>query len=140
MGRVEESVRSVRGGASVGRDARNSNTRNQFQCYAGVYHPRTLRVSGTCKGKPMMILIDGGSTHNFIKSTFAAGLNLKVIEIPTFQVVVGSESSPECNIKYTEVPIQIQGHKFLAEFFELEMNGTDMVLGVQWLATLGILL
>jgi len=103
----------------------------------GVYHPRTLRVSRSCKGKPMMILVYGGSTHNFIKSTFVKGLNLVATEIPAFQVMVGSGSSPECHVKYMEVPIQLQGHEFIAEFFELDMNGTDMVLGVHRLATLG---
>jgi len=96
----------------------------------GVYHPRTLRVSGSCKGKPVMILVDRGSTHNFIKSTFVEGLNLVATEIPTFQVMVGSGNSPECHVKYMEVPIQLQGHEFITEFFELDMNGTDMVLGV----------
>jgi len=73
----------------------------------GVYHPRTLRVSRSGKGKPVVILVNGGSTHNFIKSTFIEGLNLVATEIPAFQVMVGSGSSFECHVKYTEVPIQL---------------------------------
>ena len=37
----------------------------------GHYHPTTLRMQGTCKDQNLVILIDGGSTHNFIKRLVA---------------------------------------------------------------------
>ena len=41
----------------------------------GQYHPSTLRMQGTCNEQPVMVLIDGGSTHNFIKATVANKLS-----------------------------------------------------------------
>ena len=37
-----------------------------FHAITGTAHPQTLRVMGRLRSKEVMVLIDGGSTHNFI--------------------------------------------------------------------------
>ena len=37
-----------------------------FHTFAGTTHPQTFRVIGKVKNKDVMVLIEGGSTHNFI--------------------------------------------------------------------------
>jgi len=107
VGRVEESERSMGGGAFCKRWSVIMAPEISLNIMTRVYHPRILRVSRSCKEKPVMILVDGGSTHNFIKSMFVEGLNLVATEISGFQEMVGSGSSLECHVKYTEVPIQL---------------------------------
>ena len=84
-----------------------------------------------------MILIDGGSTHNFIKASVAKQLSLPMIQIPTFGVVVGSGDSIECNAKCVGLCLQIQCHEFKVDTYVLDLRGADVVLGVQWMMGLG---
>lgn len=77
-----------------------------------------------------MILIDGGSTHNFIKALIANKLSLPVVHIPTFDVYVGSGDSIECNAKFVGLPLHIQGHQFTVDTYVLNLRGVDIVLGV----------
>jgi hypothetical protein len=37
-----------------------------FHALAGTAHPQTFRVTGKVGNKELIVLIDGGSTHNFI--------------------------------------------------------------------------
>ena len=108
-----------------------------FNAMAGQYLPSTIRVQVQCMGKPLILLVDGGSTHNFIKTSAANGLGLTMQEIAPFRVYVGSGDSILCSYRCNQLPIQVQRYSFVVDFFVLDMQGADMVLGVQWLETLG---
>ena len=94
-------------------------------------------MQGTCSEQPVMVLIDGGSTHNFIKSTIANKLSLLIVCISAFQVFVGNGASIECTAKCVGLPIVIQGHVFTMDLYVLDLKGADIVLGVQWMMGLG---
>lgn len=85
----------------------------------------------------MKILIDNGSTNNFIKPSTMDRLKLKRSSTPKFKVGMGSEVFLKCNSKCEEVTLNIKEHKFTTDLFILEMKGSDIVLGVQWLIELG---
>ena len=103
----------------------------------GQYHPSTLHMQGSCQGHQLMVLIDRGSTHNFIKAIVASKLALPLISVPTFQVVVGSGDSIEFMGKCKDLPIMIQGHQFTVDTYVLVLKGADIVLGVQSMMRLG---
>lgn len=52
-------------------------------------------------------------------------------------VMIGNGSTIECNTKFPSVSITIQGFSFAVDLFQLPISGADIVLGVQWLKTLG---
>ncbi|KAF3779962.1 hypothetical protein EJ110_NYTH40424 [Nymphaea thermarum] len=56
--------------------------------------PHLMRVNGKLRGRPVSVLIDTGSTHNFIceKSARALGCQIQ----PAFDVVVGDGSTLRC--------------------------------------------
>ena len=56
---------------------------------------------------------------------------------PTFQVMVANGDQLQCAKIYKFVPMEIQGYKFHTSMYPLELQGSDMVLGVQWLQSLG---
>ena len=56
---------------------------------------------------------------------------------PTFQVMVANGDQLQCAEIYKFVPMEIQGYKFHTSMYPLELQGSDMVLGVQWLQSLG---
>ena len=80
-----------------------------------------------------MVLIDGGSTHNFIKSAVAQKLSLPIAHVPNFKVFVGSGDSITCEAKCEKMPLHMQGHDFQVDTFVLDLKGADVVLGVQWM-------
>ena len=45
-----------------------------------------------------------------------------------------------CTGVYRRAPFSINGDQFFADFFALPLPGYDVVLGTQWLATLGPIL
>ncbi|KAF7823703.1 Retrotransposable element Tf2 [Senna tora] len=88
-------------------------------------------------GQSVQILIDNGSTHNFVKSSIAEKLKLPLEEIKPFRVQMGSGVYLECQYRCAGMEIIIQNHVFMVDLFVLDLKGSDVVLGVQWLAGLG---
>ena len=58
----------------------------------------------------------------------------------TLRVTVGNGEELQCNQVCHEVSVHIQAHTFLVDFHVLPICGADVVLGVQWLKSLGPIL
>jgi hypothetical protein len=56
--------------------------------FAGISTPQTLKIEGYIKKKKVIVLIDSGSTHNFIHYKLAKDLNCFVYPAPEFQVMI----------------------------------------------------
>lgn len=108
-----------------------------YNALAGGCSVSTLRFQGTVFGKPVQVLLDGGSTHNFVQTRVASYLNLTVTTTPSFFVLVDSGECLPCDGIIRQVPLVIQNQEILVDFFVFPIQGWDMVLGVEWLATLG---
>ncbi|KAF3775900.1 hypothetical protein EJ110_NYTH49523 [Nymphaea thermarum] len=95
-----------------------------------------MRV-GKFRGRPVSVLIDMGSTHNFIceKSARALGCHMEVQ--PAFGVVVGDGSTLRCRGKFQMERLEIQGFHFFVQIYILAMAAADLVLGIQSLLELG---
>ena len=99
--------------------------------------PRSLRINGTIHDTQVSVLIDGGSTHNFIKPSVAERLCLPLHVIFPFRVFVGNGASLRCDYVSFSTPLTLQGHPFDINLFLLQLEGPDVILGVQWLQDLG---
>ena len=75
--------------------------------------------------------MDGGSTHKFVKPNVAAQLVVPLTDIEPFEVYVGNGECLVCQAKCSRLPVVLQGHEILVDFFVLDMSAVDMVLGVQ---------
>nr|GMD37481.1 Transposon Ty3-G Gag-Pol polyprotein [Ipomoea batatas] len=104
---------------------------------AGPGTPRSLRLTGIIHNESLQVLIDGGSTHNFIQPQIAERLNIPIQAIPPFRVYIGNGDSLQCSQSCLDVPLSLQGHVFSVTLFILPIKGPDIVLGVQWLQDLG---
>ncbi|KAL5807034.1 hypothetical protein ACOSQ3_029918 [Xanthoceras sorbifolium] len=104
---------------------------------AGTTHPQTLRVTGKIKNKEVTVLIDGGSTHNFMDQEIVNKLGLPVIRNKSFQVMVGNCEKIEYTGRSLNLTLVIQNHPIRADFYILLRAACQVVLGVQWLETLG---
>jgi hypothetical protein len=63
---------------------------------AGTAQPQTFRVTGKVGNKELIMLIDGGSTHNFIDQSVVTKLGLQVVRGKTFKVTVDNKDVIEC--------------------------------------------
>lgn len=97
---------------------------------------RKLRVTGYHSKKPLHILVDTGSSHNFIDPKVVKGLGCQITSITPQAVTAANGNDMRvnqmCNISWL-----LQCVEFSAEFLLLPLGSCGVVLGVQWLSTLG---
>jgi hypothetical protein len=99
--------------------------------------PQTLRVMGHINQSPIAILIDSGSTHNFLQHRVAKQLGLPTKPFHSFKVLVGNGELLSCTSMYSQVTLYLGHHQFVLDLFVLPLSGAEWVLWVQWLKTLG---
>lgn len=97
-----------------------------------------MRLLGKLGSYSVEILMDLGSTHNFLNPLVVEVAKLKIERDSNLQVKVANGDKILNQEKCKEV-IKIQGTKFLVPFHVLTLWGCDIVLGVQWLKTLGLI-
>jgi hypothetical protein len=103
----------------------------------GVPSSRTLRVTGRIHETQVTILIDSGNSHNILQPRLAEFLKLPVEAITPFSVFVGNGDTITCSGSCSQVPLVVAGALFQVPFLVLPIHGADVVLGVQWLSSLG---
>lgn len=100
----------------------------------GQVSPHTLRFRGQISGLDVQTLVDGGSTHNFREERVAIFLKLPILSSPNFKVLVGNGNTLTCTC--LGVQIQLGTETFLIDFYVLQLQGAEVVLGVQRLELL----
>ncbi|GJR93699.1 reverse transcriptase domain-containing protein [Tanacetum coccineum] len=108
-----------------------------FHAISGSINPQTIRLPGKIKNKEVVVLIDGGSTHNFIDQALVDRFSLVVETDTPFKVVIGNREHVTCTGRVRNLTIVIQGYVVSTDFFVLPVAACPIVLGVQWLKTLG---
>ncbi|CAL5444953.1 unnamed protein product [Camellia sinensis] len=108
-----------------------------FHAIAGTTHPQTFRVVGKLQNKAVTILIDGGSTQNFINQAIFTKFGLPVAHDQKLQVMVANRNKIDCDGQCVGLTLLVQDFPIQADFYVLPAAACQVVLGVQWLATLG---
>lgn len=108
-----------------------------LQAVTGQPSPKTLKFRGTIDGLSVSVLIDTGSTQNILQPRIAHHLQLPHNRIPKFSVMVGNGSRIHCSGRCPHVPISLQNTLFHIPFYLIPIEGADVVLGMEWLETLG---
>lgn len=98
-----------------------------------------MRLMGQYEKRKLHILIDPGSTHNFFDIQIAKGLGCSLTPIKLMSVVAAS-GDLVTKYKCSSFTWKMQGYGFNAEIRTLPLGCSDLVLGVQWLSTLGPIL
>ena len=98
---------------------------------------KTMRIAARIGAHDVVVLIDSGSTHNFISECMANLLRLLVVPTESFTVRVANGENLRCQGRFEEVQINLQGIIFSLTLYSLPLIGLDIVLGIQWLELLG---
>jgi hypothetical protein len=78
--------------------------------------------------------------HNFLNTKLAEKLGLVPDKHTAFEVMVANGERLLSKGKCSAVPVLLEGTCFILEFFLIDLQGYDSVLGAQWLKTLGPIL
>lgn len=113
------------------------NAEISVHAITSLHGPRTMKLVAWVKDRRVIILIDNGSSRNFINQTLANKLHLKATQVEPFKVKVASGEGLRCDITYKDIPIKVQGLTIRADLYALPLVGLDIILGVQWLEGLG---
>ena len=104
---------------------------------AGITTPQTIKIEGQIKKKKVIVLIDSGSTHNFIHCKVAKELNCFLYPAPECQVMVANGGTINCSGKCHNIKLSMGEYVLTSPMLSIPMGGADVVLGVQWLQSLG---
>ncbi|RRT67656.1 hypothetical protein BHM03_00009746 [Ensete ventricosum] len=104
---------------------------------AGYTNLQKLKIEGFLEQQFVIVLIDVGSTHNFMCSKVAAHLMHQKEDYNGFEVKVANGQIMKCNQKCPRVKLILQKQDIVADFFLLPLDGFDIVLDVDWLSTIG---
>nr|GEU86582.1 reverse transcriptase [Tanacetum cinerariifolium] len=101
--------------------------------------PRSLQLWGTLGigGGQVHVLIDNGSTHNFVQPGIVERMGLPITTTKPFKVYTGSGESLLCESLCLQFSLQIQRVRIDVDLYVPPMKGPDVVLGIQWLQHLG---
>lgn len=102
-----------------------------FHCLTGQPVPFTLKLVGMINGQEVIILVDSGSTNNFIQSRLAAHLHLTIQPSTHMKVTMDNGKVLSCGGECTKVYLTVCDVIFTVDLILLSINATDLVLGVQ---------
>jgi hypothetical protein len=106
----------------------------------GFSAPKTLKIIVYIKHMNFTILVDSGSTHKFIHRCISQETNCCIHVVNNFQIMISNGGSMKCGRGCENVCLQIGHYHLKYHIFSIEMGSCDIVLGVEWLHTLGPIL
>jgi hypothetical protein len=82
-------------------------------------------------------LIDGGATHNFIDALLVSRQAPQTEKFEGFDVAVADGHIVECLDRVPNLEMKLGNYTVRDTFYVVDLSDTNVVLGVQWMITLG---
>ncbi|XP_042023077.1 uncharacterized protein LOC121770411 [Salvia splendens] len=102
----------------------------------GRQRPEVMELRGTIGAEPVVVLVDTGSSHDFLHPRIAQKLALPLTAVKPFRVYVGNGASLVCSHVSLRTRVVIQSHVFLINLHVLPIHGPDVILGLAWLKSM----
>jgi hypothetical protein len=102
--------------------------------------PQTLKLIGYIKHLKVIIMVDSGSTHNFIHRRIAQETHCSIHAVNNFQIMIANGGSMKCGGCCENVCLQIGDYHLKSHMFSIDMGSCNILLGADWLRTLGPIL
>ena len=84
------------------------------------------------------MMIYSGATHNFISVELVRRWGLDVHEVASYRVILGTGLTVKGERVCKGVKLKLLELMVIKDFLPLELRSSDVILGLQWLETLGI--
>ncbi|MBE3102723.1 MAG: hypothetical protein IMZ40_00590, partial [Bacilli bacterium] len=96
--------------------------------------PTVLQIKGFLNSSfSSMILIDSGSTHNMISTSFAHKIGLPLVPIKPCSVLLPNNQTSSITHRMLKVPVNIQGVDTEVDFEVWNGARYEVILGMAWL-------
>jgi hypothetical protein len=106
----------------------------------GIDISSTMKLQVRVKDLTLVALVDTGSTHTFIREVVATQLGLRVAPRQGLSVKVANGDNVASSGIYPKLRVTIAEEIFNITCYGLPLAGFDIILGVQWLRSLGPIL
>lgn len=106
----------------------------------GIKTGETMRLSVSIVSTQLRALVDSGSTHSFISSATASRLGLTLEPRSGLTVGVANGDRVPSPGVCKQVSVTIDNEQFFIDLYVLPLEDYELVLGCQWLKTLGPIL
>ncbi|XP_074327634.1 uncharacterized protein LOC141665550 [Apium graveolens] len=100
---------------------------------SGTHGLHTMKFQGFMKGKSVKILLDTGSTHNFVSQSFAKQMTLNTESCRKMKVTLADGTTLNFAQKIVGMSWKMGEIGFSSNFHAIPLGGYDLVLGVPWL-------
>jgi hypothetical protein len=92
---------------------------------------------GIIQGQRDISLVYGGKTQKFIDTALVARKALQIEEFEGFDVAIAYGHMVECLDRVPDLELKSGNYTMRDTFYVVDLSDIDVVLGVQWLITLG---
>lgn len=103
----------------------------------GISSSRTIKLRGTMMGRDVVVLIDSGATHNFVSKDLVQELKLSTDKTRGYSVLTAGGVTFTGAGRCSELELELPRCTVTSSFLPLELGSADVILGIQWLETLG---
>lgn len=92
-----------------------------------------LQLKGRIKNKVMVVLVDSGSSKNFVNASFLPKVGLQAVSVPPKKVKVANGQLLITNKLVPAMEWLCQGHTLSNDMQVLDLGAYDAILGYDWL-------
>jgi hypothetical protein len=103
----------------------------------GIPSANTMQLMINMAGNKLHALVDSGSTHTFIHDAAIHRLGLDIMHQPGLSVKVANGEPLQSYGACKATKMTIRGESFVMDCYTLPLEGFDIILGIQWLKSLG---
>lgn len=100
---------------------------------AGTEVGEAMKLRCLVKNKVVLILVDSGSSHSFVSSSFLSKVGLRSTPASPKQVKVANGEILFSHSCVPDLEWWIQGHSFTSSMRVLDLEAYDAILGYDWL-------
>ncbi|CAN6198913.1 unnamed protein product [Urochloa humidicola] len=121
-------------------DSTEEEVRISLNAITGVQSGSTIQLATVVNGTALAALVDSGSTHSFISEDTARRIGLTPAPRPGLTVGVANGDRILSSGVCKDVTVHIGQEQFIIDLFVIPLGGYELVLGCEWLKTLGPIL
>jgi predicted aspartyl protease len=134
----EEEIKKVEGETQEEEEepAKLKTLKLSLQSKEGFTSNKSFKVWVQIGDRQVVTLIDSSATSNFITTKLVEELQLKVVDTPTYVIEVGNGEKVINQGVCNDLSFKIQDVEFIQQFFIMDLGGSEMMLGMDWLASL----
>jgi uncharacterized OB-fold protein len=100
----------------------------------------TMKIGGKLENIDVVVLVDSGATHTFISAKLTSALGLTITPMAARKVKLRDGHKVLSKGVCKGVKVNLGSMEVMVDALVLDLGGFDVILGVSWLCTLGMVM